>query len=141
MIFGRRTLLKWIGSIGTAIAGEILSPSGLLSLPAEALVLPPRSIPMCQYDCLLNQELMKLDEKEFHEAFVVPGIHQIGGSFFESCQPMRFLDATEVAVKDGQKRIVFPRGGVYVLERSFTPSFGHAASLYAMVMPVQQESE
>ena len=139
-MLGRRTLLKWMGSLGAAIAGEIVAPAAqLISVPEEALILPA-SAPAFRYDCLLNAELMKLNDREFHEAFVGPGIAQMLEQFRSLPVQPNFLRPIEVAVRGSSKRIKFPDGKIFLLERSFTPSYGHAASLYAMVAKANQET-
>ena len=134
MIFGRRVLLKWLGIGGAAVAGEIIAPAAeLISLPQDTLIIPAATAYPFRYDCLLNDELMKLNDREFHEAFVGPGIMQLTNSFKYLPEQPQFINAGDVRVRQNQKRLRFPDGKVFLLERSFTPSYGHAASLYAMV--------
>lgn len=134
MEFNRRTLLKWFGVGGAALAGEIVLPaSNLISIPSESLELPASYAQAFRYDCLLNRELLKLGQSEFHEVFVVPGIAQMMEGFERLEDQPEFLDAHEVKAAHGQARISFSSGKVFILERTVSPVHGPQASLFAMV--------
>ena len=137
MDFSRRTLLKWIGIGGAGVAGEILVP-GMLSLPAEAVTVPGGTTRAFQYDFLLNDYLLKLSEREFHEVFVVPGVMQIQMQIAALKPIARPHFISPKSVRVGGSAISFRDGRVFVLERGESGHYGPWGTLHALVN-VQQD--